>query len=331
MKTPLTVLFLFSFLSLFAQINTVKVVDKENVIEKAPYDSLRNFPGKSVFGLIGQQLYLKAKPHDARQFGYEGFVIDYTKPGGWNKENIYKCSEAFLGADSYRSKHDELAEKYFNVLNVFKHPKAAQDYKTFGHLYYLKLQETSSGDTLYFEYNNMHSHFYPFLTVGFVEKQKQELTGEKYILRGRNNLESQTIINIKTGDLIYPKSNTVWDFVTVGVEEQYYYLALILKNDKEEQIALNIESYPWNTWVFEYNQAQKYKEDFGELNFRRILDGKIAEEMTKEMCLLAWGEPEKIKPYEFTFEGDEEPTELEEWVYGANRLFFHGGKLIDFK
>lgn len=331
MRTALTTLLLFFFLSTFGQISTIKVVDKDELIEKMPYDSLCNYPGKSVYGLKGQQLYLKAKPYDARQFGYEGFILDYTKPGGWNKENIYKCSEAFLGADSYRSKYDELSEKYFNVLEVYKHPKVEQDYKTFGHLYYLKLKETSSGDELYFEYNNTHPHFFPFLVVGFAEKQKQMLNAKKYVLRGKNNLSAQNIVNINTGDRIFPKSNTIWKFVNVGVEEKNYYLALVLKNDKNEVIALNIESYPWQTWVTGYEEAEKQRKDYGELNYRRIIDGKVADGMTKEMCLLAWGKPEYSRPYEHTFDGDEEPTELEEWIYGTNRLFFKEGRLIDFK
>ncbi|MDR0370624.1 MAG: hypothetical protein LBH80_02040 [Prevotellaceae bacterium] len=330
MKTPLTVLFLFPFLSLVAQVNTIKVTNREDFIEQTPYDSLRNFPGESVYGLVGQQLYLKGRPADIRRFGYEGFLIDYTKPGGWNKENIYKCSETFLGADSYYSRYGDLAGKYFNVLSVLRHPKAAQDYKSFAHLYYLRLQETSSGDIVYFEYNNTHPHFYPFLTVGFVDKQRQKLTGKRYILRGRNNLESHTIINIKTGIRIYPKSNTIWNFVAIGVEEQNYRLALVLQNEQGEQIALNIESYPLETWVFEYYQAQRYREDFGELNFRRILDGKVTEDMTKQMCRLAWGDPEKIQPYNIAG-NSEGSTRLEEWIYGVNRLYFRDNILIDFK
>ena len=119
-KTTFTVLLTAFATIAFGQITTTKVTPKTDQIDTTPYDSTQNFLGKDVYKYQGQELYLNAKSESLRQYGYDNFVLDYTQDKFTNKSNVYKC------CDGYNSKYDELAGKYFKVLEVIKHPKAEQ-------------------------------------------------------------------------------------------------------------------------------------------------------------------------------------------------------------
>ena len=148
----------------FGQITTTKVAEKKEEISIEPYDSLQNFLDKDLHRYIGQDFYLKGKAESLREYGYHGFLIDY-KYKGYNKEkNTYKC------CDSYSSKYNELEGKYFNVINVYKHPRAKENDDLYGNTFYLELKEKESGDKVYFEYKADFEFSFPFIVVGFYEK-----------------------------------------------------------------------------------------------------------------------------------------------------------------
>ena len=90
---------------------------------------------------MGQELYLNGKAESLRKYGYDGFLTDYNKSkfdGG-----VYKC------CDSYNSKYDELAGKYFKVLEIIKHPKAEQNEYLYGKSSTLSCKKESN-DIVYY-------------------------------------------------------------------------------------------------------------------------------------------------------------------------------------
>lgn len=119
---------------MYAQISTTKVVvvKKEKILIN-PYDSLQNFLNKDVYKYIGQELYLKGKPENVRKYGYDGFLLDYTKSTS-DKSNVYNRG------DSYNSSYDKLLGKYFNIIAVYKHPQAEASKYLYGNKYYLELK-----------------------------------------------------------------------------------------------------------------------------------------------------------------------------------------------
>lgn len=298
----------------FAQITTTKVADKKEEISAVPYDSTMNFLGKDVYKYLGQDLYLKGKSESLRKYGYDGFSLDYKKKTLSNKSNVYKC------CDGYNSKYDELTEKYFNVVAIHKHPKARKNKYLYGKKYYLELIEKESGDKVYFKYDSQFEHSFPFIVVGFFEKQKKEVVGEYFVFANKI-LKSST--DIETGNPITNTSNQKWECVNLTIEEKYYNLALVIKNPLGEKTTISYKHvFGKYSKGRTYNlvDAEKYKNKFGEVNWLKILDGKVVIGFTKEMVLLSWGKPAKINRASY---GDQ-------WVYDGQYLYFENEKLRSF-
>ena len=209
----------------FGQITTTKVAQKTEQIDTSPYDSTRNFLGEDVYKYQGQELYLNELSERLRKYGYDTFVLDYTKDFLTSKSNIYKC------CDGNSSKYNELAGKYFNVLEVIKHPKAEQSEYLYGKKFYLKLQEKESNDIVYYEYDSESKYTFPFIVVGFFEKQKQAEVGKEFIVRGKNWISAlEPMTDMNTGSpVVNFKAGSKWKAIDLTIEEKYYNLSLILE------------------------------------------------------------------------------------------------------
>lgn len=307
----LTLMFLCQII--YGQITTTKIAENKEVVSNSQYDSLQNFLGESVYKYIGQDLYLKGKPDKEKKYGYDGFLLDYTKSKTENS-NVYKKG------DSYNSSYNELQGKYFSVLCVYKHPKAEVIQQLYGTKYFLELKDKKSGDKVYFEYDSKYEHSFPFIVVGFFEKQKKRLVGEKFVLCNKA-MEDQ--IDINTGKLITKTSGQKWECVDLTVDEVYYELSLVLKNSLNEKTTLSYD-YSFNEYskgrVYFAKAADYYKNKFGMTNWLKILDNKVLVGFTKEMAVLAWGKPDKINNASYG----------EQWVYDNQYLYFKNGKLTAF-
>lgn len=233
MKTLTLTLALFLFLSPYCQITTTKVVDAPKS-EKKLYDSTENFLGDNVKQYIGQDLYLKGISEGLRGMGYTYFILDYTK-SKFDKENIYK-------AEGLGSKYEDLAGKYFTVLDVIKNAKRDNEY-------FLKLQEKESKDIVYYVYSSEFKYSFPFVVSGYFIKYKKECIGKKYIVKGKNWMQGKTkpMLNIKTGEPVSEfEPGSVWQVVDLTIEEKYYNLSLILENARHEQIPLPVHDLDFN-------------------------------------------------------------------------------------
>ena len=299
-------LVLLSHLS-FAQITTTKVAEKKEEISTEPYDSLQNFLGKDVYKYIGQDLYLKEKYESSRKYGYSDFVIDYQYKGYSLKENVYKC------CDSYGSKYDDLAGKYFKVVAVHKHPKAEESEK-----FYLELIEKESGDKVYFEYDTQLKLSFPFIVVGFFEKVKNIVVGQKFVFA---NIVFESSTDIQTGDSITNTSNQRWECTDLTIVENNYTLSLVVKNSHGQSTTISyfVRFISWGKTYTE-KEANTYEQKFGKTNWLTILDRKVVIGFTEEMVLLSLGKPKEINRASY---GDQ-------WVYAGLYLYFENGKLKSF-
>jgi hypothetical protein len=187
-------------------------------INYAPYDSTRNFLGKDVGQYVGQVLYLKGKSEALRKYGYEGFVVDYRIDDLINYSNVYKGNKVEC---RYNSDYNELAGKYFSVIAVLKHPKTLSDSYLYSDYYYLELEEQSSKDKLFFKYNSKYEWSFPFVVVGFFEKQKTELVGERFIFC---NKPLMMCMNIYTGSILQKYPFKSGHEQTSTIEERYFSL-----------------------------------------------------------------------------------------------------------
>jgi hypothetical protein len=272
-----------------------------------------NFLELSPMKYIGQDLYLKGKAEVLRKYGYADFVLDYNKSGKINESNIYKCCESF------NSKYDDLSGRYFNVLDVIKHPKSVSDNLVDNYLYgenwFLKLQEKESGDIVYFEYKGKFEHSFPFIVVGFFEKQKERVTGMQFVF-SENYLSSSR--DIATGKLVSNPIGQVWKCIGLTIDEKYYNLCLIVENQLGEKTFVLYDfvfsKYQMGS-VYTVSQVAHYRKLFGSDNFDLILQHTVKLGFTKEMCRLSWGEPKSVNET-ITSSGNSE-----QWVYEKNYLF----------
>lgn len=316
-KITLLLISVFLANNVSSQITKTKIAKKEEIKNTEPYDSIQNFLGKDVYKYLNQDLYLIEKSESLRKYGYDNFVLDYQYKGYRKKENTYKCCE------SYNSKYEDLKGKYFSVKAIYKHPKAEQSASLYGTKYYLELEEKESTDKVYFEYSTEFKHSFPFLVVGFYEKQKELLVENEFVFTDRIlKVSSGSGIDIVTGKPITIKTGEKWKCKDLTIEEKYYSLALVLENSLGETTTVSYDgTFDERHFAYTAKEADKYKSKFGTEKFNLILKGKVRIGMTKEMCKLSWGEPNDINS---TISSG---RNSEQWVYDENYLYFDSGIL----
>lgn len=298
----ITITLLLTALSAFAQ-NDIS----------ARYDSLANFAGENAKAYKGQEFYLKGLDKGSHSFGYAGFILNYKEDNDIlnDPKNIYKPN------DNYNSKYEDLVSRYFYVLDVIEHPKAKET-EEYTDIYYLKLQELSSNDVVFFRYNVKSEFTFPFVVRGFIEKQKQLLHGKEYVVSDNVLKESR---NVVTGSALKFETGEQWECVDVTIDNKLNEIALVLKNRKGIKTTIPYSYMKADTGMrkmFTAEEATTLTKKYNSNNFRRILQNKIRTGMTKDMTRLAWGEPVEIKK-----EG-----KTEEWIYPMGKLTFSGDKIV---
>lgn len=311
-----TLVTILTVASTFGQISTTKVAPVSDNAAKTPYDSTKNFLGKDVDKYLGLELYVKGKAKSLRDYGYRDFVLDYKNDKLTDQSNIYKRN------DKYATKYDELAGKYFKVLEIIKHPKAASNEELYGSVFYFKLEEKETKDIVYFKYDSRFEIAYPFIIVAYFEKQKQYI-GRDFVLLGKNSFNIGKPTNdFKTGKEVDITTGCVWKVKDVTIEETYFDIALGLENEKGESIFFDLDNISDEDFILPKATALNYKKTFGDEIWNLILNGKVKIGMTKKMCILSWREPESKN------ETITAGKKSEQWVYkGGSYLYFDNGIL----
>lgn len=301
----------------FGQITTTTIPEKIATKKPAVYDSLTNFLGNYVYKYIGQELYLNKLSESLRKYNYGGFYLDYLRSTS-SLKNTYKAvmpeNKQYLQYDigGGHSNYDSIAGKYFKVLEIYKHPKASESEYLYGTKYFLKLEEKESKDIIYYEYDAQFEHSFPFIVVGLFEKIKKRFVGQQFVL-SNNMIEGYA--NYIAGEK--------WKCIDLSIEDKYYNLSLICQNQSGHKIPIDYKEVldKNSNLVFTENRADKYKARFGIKNWLLILKANVALGMTKEMCRLAWGEPDKIN------ETITRRVNSDQWVYSHGYLYFDNGIL----
>ena len=295
--------------SLFAQSSTSGVVAMDEEELRRPYDSLDNFLGENVKSYIGQELYLIGKQESLRELGYSGFVKDYVFSPVGDLENIYQCCQGT------HSIYDSLQGRFFQVLNVFPHPKTKQG-QMYKNVCYLQLLDKRAGDTLYFEYDTEVESSFPFLTTGFYQKYNSKLVGQEYYLS--YNL-TRDLVDFNSGDSIRSSNTELWRCIQIKMDEKDYKVVVILQNALKEMIAVPLSFFVHNSGfnlIYTKSRAAEMIRRFGEPNVDLIFAGTVEIGMSYVECKLALGEPENV------IYQNEEGSSLSVWIYPTKRLYF---------
>ena len=306
MKHVLLAILIATSMSANAQITTTKVAQKVEIRNTKPYDSLKNFLGTDVYQYIGQELYVKGLSKDLRSIGYRGFLTDY------------------LNGDQYLyTAYESLAEKYFIVLDVIPEPNADNDLieKTM----FLKLKDKANGTIIYYSYNTLLKNSFPFIVTGFFEKLKSLVVSKEFVI---NDKVLPNSTDIQTGKPLTPKTGQIWKCLDLTIEEKYYTLSLILQNEFGEKFDLDYETAigEYRTGrVYTKSEINDYEARFGVENLRLIISGNVKIGMTKEMCILAMGNPIRINSTVTL------GHKSEQWIYKNGNLYIDDDILTAFQ
>lgn len=310
----------------FGQITTTKISEKKENISIVKYDSLKNFLAKNVNQYLNQELYLKGKAESLREYGYRGFLIDYREDNR-SLKNTYKpvipTNKSYLKYDmgGGKTEYDSIAEKYFKVLKIFKHPKGNESKYLYGKKYFLKLVEKKSKDTLYYEYDSEFESSFPFIVVGFFNKLKQKNINKLFVLGSTKARYGEEELDLETGLPIKFILGSIWKCIDLTIDEKYYNLVFILQDELQQKLTINYEFLNKEYDVYSKKDSENYKKKFGLTNWNTILLGKVSIGMSKEMCELSWGKPKDINK---TISSG---RNSEQWVYDENYLYFENGIL----
>ncbi len=281
------------------------------------YDSTKNFLGEKAILYKGQKLYLKPFDDDRKQMGYDGFLIDYKIKGGTTENsNVYKFNEHTLN-----SKYDLLAEKYYQVIEVIKLDSTNPN-EISANNYAFKLINLYNNDTLYYIYQSEYEHIFPFVVDGYYQKQKKLVIGKKFVFK--DELIATAVDAVK-GIMVVPMVGDEWTCTEVIQDDPYSLLSIAFENTKKQKIILPIEptigsQKLWKTYT--KAEADKYIKQFGQEKFYSILKGQTKAGMTKQMCVMALGEPDQKKTY------TKGTIKCESFMYGKFRtLVFENGIL----
>lgn len=319
MKYIMIILFILNNHNTFSQIKTLNI-NKSTIDTIKVYDGSVNFLGKDVKKYINEYLYVKPLIPDLRKYGYHGFLHDFKRIGF--KKNTFKC------CDGVGSKYDELAGKYFKVIDIVE-KKDENTLKSYNldlseKKIYLKLEERENKDTLYFEYNENYETSFPFIAVKYFEKQKNEYVGKEYFFR-KNYIEGKT--DIETGKTINIDNNVFWKCIDLIIDENHYDFKYIFESLKGEKISIDQTFLEEDfSGIFLKSEVEELKKIFGNDNFKLIFEGKVKIGMTKEMCKKSWGIPNSVNKTNL------KGTLTEQWVYGSKRyLYFENSILTAFQ
>lgn len=321
------ILFYISYFSSIGQITTTKVapVVSQIMIE---YDSTENFMDEALYRYIGQELYLNGFTRPLNGAGYRGFYKDYSK-SRYENRNIYKCCDS-----DNTSKYVDLVGKYFEVIEIIDHPDGNSG--LIGERCFLKLREKSSGDIVYYEHNgilNEGEYNFPFIVVGFYEKQKQYWADKEFVLSEDCKVTLDANFNyvpktdINTGKPINSHLGDKWVFKSLTINEKYFILSAVMQNSFAEEILIPFNyinerlTSDLKTFAYLKTEAENYIKKFGEENFNLILRGVLKLGMTTEMCRLSWGEPKEINKTVLS------NIVKEQWVYRSKYLYFENDVL----
>lgn len=302
----------FAFHSASGQISAIEVArypeKMTEYIDTLPYDSLVNFVGPQAQKYVGQTLYMPGKPVTQQILGYQGFVVNYKMVSTDSDDisaNLYQAK----GADA--TPYEALANKYFKVTAVFKHPNApASGPSPYFGKRWLKLVEKASHDTLYYWYDGNNESDFPFITLGYRDKLKKTNTGSPFVF---TNSVIARHTDITTGKPLAAVTGEVWKCTDIQTSNTSRKLSCILQNSKGQKMSIGIDSvlgkHPAGVVLTE-DEEQQYVSSWRQSAVDSLLQGLIAPGMNSDMVKLAWGEPASIDKKAAS------PVEISEtWLY----------------
>lgn len=298
-----------------------------------PYDSLRNIYTDNCKQLIGQEIYFLPN-HLYKKDGDYNLDILTTRPTGpalssklMDGSNVYQPYECSYGA--IKTSYAGLVQKKFKIIDYIEVDGSIGKPWPF-----LVLENPLDGSNLYMEANLIHENKTPFIILGYFDKLKQKYIGRDYkpdFSAKLFNLETNTLVRTNIPDPLHCIDLTILD-------AQWNPVAFVFQDADSTKYYAELENVVGRGHGFrdiaEYRATQQERQQreaehlramiakYGKTNGTLIAEGRVRVGFTKQMCIDAWGEPQK-KNKTTTRYGTSE-----QWVYSLNSyLYFEGNKL----
>lgn len=301
--------------------HAAKPVDKEELI--AAYDSTKNYLGNTnVRSYVGQLLYVNGKSETLQGYGYDNFKTE-KEPGALSGR--YGNPAASSG---FNTKYEDLAGKYFVVLDVQPHSKQKEGSYVYGKKWWFYLQNRDDeSDTVWFEYDGEFEHTFPFITISYFNYLKNSFLGKKYISAYSVREDGTFVSRIReydfhTGELIPQTKEDIWEVIDVTIEDKYYDLVLVVKNQKGNISVVDTDYVnPLSNGQIVLFTNEEYKSlcsKYGGEYMNLVRQGKIRVGMPEALLIMSWGMPEDI---------NRSSSGLDQWVYDSQYVYVKGGKI----
>lgn len=289
-----------------------KPIVKEEVFH---YDSTYNFPGERIKELKGQELYVIPVPESQKKYGYMDFYTTYIRTTDPSCET--KTYELFAG-------------RTFILEEILpQHPNTRVKDKEIS---ILKLRDKESGTEYYYEYYSSLHNSFPFIVMGYYEKEKSACLGKQIVLKpGKNwrkgiSEEKMPLYDFSTGEEVTVDPNDPWTVEDLTVEEQYFTLSYVIRNAKGETLTIGISdvnaykrgSSPCALFL---NDTLTYVKEKMPQFYDAIMKSEVMVGMTPALVRYAWGAPQSITKTSYG----------NMWSFRGNFLYFKDGKLASFR
>lgn len=288
--------------------------------EKKVYTGDRNYLGNDYSLYKGKTLYVMEMEVSKHENGYRDFYTTY-------KGELSLISDEFRykPGDHNGTKYGELAGKYFEVLDVLDDSFEGVEHNNV----VLKLKNKSNSDILYYHYRGdlkpaiLSESYFPFLTVEFYEKLKQQYLGTSvyltnYINRGRD---------IDTGREIGEMPGYPVKIVDIAIDEKSYELSFVVEKVSKKKFTIPYDHFMYKDagkTFYTEEEAERYKKKFGEEYWDDVVSRSLEKGMTKEMVRLINGLPNRIN------ESFTSGVKREQWVYDDQYIYFKGSRLYGY-
>lgn len=288
---------LFLLVTLFsanvkAQVTIARPAEPQPVV--IPYDSLRNFLANDYMGYVGQELYVKPRFEKLQKYGYEHFYTDFGK-------TTYRPADARRPRNT---QYEALAEKTLKVIG------ASKARGIIGEEIYLTM--TLDADTLYYRYDPLSFATFPFITVGYLQKKKNQNVGVTSILR---EVEPQTT-DFRTGGTISLNVGSQWECTDIALDGQYLE-KLIMVFANESGATFSIKEDVYDDYFIPESLANSIKVLYGTDWLECVLRKQIKKGMPGMVVRYAFGTPEQINKSSYG----------EQWVYKHQFVYLENDKV----
>lgn len=318
-----------------AQILTIHGFDKAEKSFVAPYDSTKNFLfEENVTSYIGQILYVNGLSGSLQDYGYNNFKT--IKEPRYDSDNRYGSPAK---QSENNTKYEDLYGKYFIVKDVQRDSRASQgesvllDEYFFGDTFWFLLENKEApSDTVWYKYNGKYERRFPFIVLSYYNYIKNEYIGKTYIssyYKDDNDTLRERIgqIDFVTGEEIKAGTNHYWTCIDVIIEDKYFYLSLVFKDDQGQTVIKKVKDVDnqyldtSNDIYFTIMEKSKYVtlcNKYGTEAMNKVRQHKVYIGMPEVLIKMSWGKPQKINRTSYG---------PDQWCYDNQYIYVENGKV----